>query len=188
VKVLVTGFGPFGNIVDNPTTRLTKVFDGERIAGRDVVGLALPTSFARAPELLAEKLASEKFDALLMLGVAEAAHAVRIERFARRRRTARMPDVDGAMPAVLDGPEVLPVTVDVDALDRALEGFGAELSDDAGAYVCNHTLYAMLGSARGVRIGFLHLPPDERTLKTIPANAFRIETLAEAVAAAISVV
>jgi len=188
VKILLTGFGPFGSVVDNPTARLAKVFDGETVADRQIVGVPLPTSFARAPRLIAETLAGDKFDAVLMLGVAVSAHALRIERFARRRSAVRGEDVDGALPGPLSGPEVLPVTIDVDAMEEALTLVGCEVSDDAGSYVCNHTLYSTLSSARGPRVGFLHVPPDDRTLAAIPANAFRIETLARAVQAALSVV
>jgi pyroglutamyl-peptidase len=190
VKVLLTGFGPFGNVVDNPTSRLARVFDATSTADREVVGLSLPTSFARAPRLIAERLAADRFDALLMLGVAASAHTVRIERFARRVAKVRMPDVDDAIAGAMEGPEVLPVTIDVDAMEDALSFLEPEVSDDAGTYVCNHTLYSTLAShdRRGLRIGFLHLPPDEQTLATIPANAFRLETLARAVQAALSVV
>ena len=188
MKVLVTGFGPFGNVVDNPTARLAVVFDGLRSGDREIVGLALPTSFSRAPKLVAERLAADRFDAVLMLGVAESAPTVRIEQFARRITKVRMPDVDGAVPDRIDGPEVLPVTANVDALEDALEEFAPDLSDDAGTYVCNHTLYHTLATTKSVRIGFLHLPPDDRTLKAIPANAFRIETLARIVEAAINAI
>ncbi len=188
MKILLTGFGPFGDVVDNPTSRLAARFDGKRFAERDIVGLSLPTSFARAPAMIAERLAAERFDAVLMLGVVASAHAIRVERFARRVTKVRMPDVDGALVDAVDGPEVLPVTIDVDTVMTALDAFEPELSDDAGAYVCNHTLYATLARVRGVRVGFLHLPPDEQTLGAIPANAFRAETLARAVELSLSVV
>lgn len=188
MKVLLTGFGPFGSVVDNPTARLAAHFDGKRFAEREIVGLQLPTSFSRAPAMIAERLSREAFDAVLMLGVAASAHAIRVEQFARRVTRVRGTDVDGALAEALDGPEVLPVTIDAEQMVAALEPFDAELSDDAGAYVCNHTLYATLARVRGVRVGFVHLPPDERTLVEVPANAFRSETLMRAVELSLSVV
>jgi pyrrolidone-carboxylate peptidase len=41
-------------------------------------------------------------------------------------------------------------------------GLDAELSDDAGDYICNETLYLALGSDVP-RVGFIHVPmPSER--------------------------
>jgi pyrrolidone-carboxylate peptidase len=49
-------------------------------------------------------------------------------------------------------------------------GLDAELSDDAGDYICNHTLYLSLGSSVP-SVGFIHLPtPDEQMTLTAMQN------------------
>lgn len=189
MRVLLTGFGPFGEVVSNPTERLTRHF-----AGR-VDTLALPTSFARAARGLREALrhrVGPELDVVLMLGVAESAEAVHVETVGRNRDDARIADVDGAQPRgaiVDDGPEVLPVTIDVARVHRSLvaAGVAARLSDSAGAYVCNHLLYSTLLHLRDTRTraGFLHLPPDRDT--HAPQRAARtFDELVTAVDAALS--
>lgn len=179
MRVLLTGFGPFGEVVSNPT---------ERIA-RALGGVVLPTSFARAETMLFERLSGH--DAVLMLGVAETSEHVRIELVGRNHDQARIPDVDGAQPVgaiVEDGPEVLPVTLDVAAVEGAIAdtGLRPQRSDSAGAYVCNHLLYRVLHRLQGTstRAGFLHLPADRHTHGT-PRNDRSLDPLCAAVEAAL---
>ncbi len=161
MRLLLTGFGPFGSIVDNPTERLARHFHGRTIEDRAITGVVLPTSFARATATLAPLLAEH--DAALMLGVAETAEVLRLETVGRNADDARMPDVDGAQPVgpIADGPSTLPVTIEI---ERIAHGWDAAriayaVSDSAGAYVCNHTLYQALRAGRaGRRVGFIHVP------------------------------
>lgn len=179
MRVLLTGFGPFGDVVSNPT---------ERIA-RALGGVVLPTSFVRAEATLFEHFVQH--DAVLMLGVAETSVAVRIELVGRNHDQARIPDVDGAQPVgaiVEGGPEVLPVTVDVAALERAITDVAERVdrSDSAGAYVCNHLLYRVLHRLQGTdtRVGFLHLPADHLTHAS-PRTERSLDPLRAAVEAAL---
>lgn len=161
MKVLLTGFGPFGAVVDNPTERLARRFDGARIGDREVEGLALPTSFLRAKSLLRDHVTDHAL--VLMLGVAGGTREIRVERFGRNADDAFIADIDGAEPhgPIGDGPDVLPVSIDVHAVLGALlrAEIPAVLSDSAGSYVCNHVLYSTLAEVDVPRIGFLHVPP-----------------------------
>jgi pyroglutamyl-peptidase len=163
VKVLLTGFGPFGNVAENPTERLARHFDGARIGDRLVEGLPLPTSFSRAKVLLRERVTDHEL--VLMLGVAESEKVIRIETVGRNCDDARIADIDGASPSgrIDEGPEVLPVSVDTHAILAALQraDIPARLSDTAGSYVCNHVLYATLATVDVPRIGFIHVPPAD---------------------------
>lgn len=180
MRVLLTGFGPFGEVVSNPTERLARRFGG----------LVLPTSFARAPHLLSENLAGRDF--LLMLGVAESAEEFRVETLGRNLDEARIADVDGAQPRgiIVEGaPEVLPVTVDAARMCAAITATGspASLSLSAGAYVCNHVLFSTLHALSGapLRAGFLHVPADRETHAT-PRTERSFDVLVAAVEAALS--
>jgi pyroglutamyl-peptidase len=120
-------------------------------------------SFAHA--LAKERLCTGKHELVLMLGVAEGTSEIRVERFGRNVDDARIADVDGAEPhgAIADGPDVLPVSIDVNAVLHALlrAEIPAVVSESAGSYVCNHVLYATLAAVEVPRIGFLHVPPLE---------------------------
>lgn len=196
-RVLVTGFGPFGDVIENPTESIARALDGARVAGRTIEALALPTSFARAKRLVTARLDAEPFEAVLMLGVAESARAFHVETAGKNEDRARIPDVDDAQPngsIDLDAPDALPVTIDVEAVCAALadEDHPVERSDSAGAYVCNHVLFTTLlhlqrrGSS--TRAGFLHVPPCPRTHAVARPHAVALEAQVAAVLAALRVV
>jgi len=154
--ILVTGFGPFGPVVDNPAARLARAVHGRRTGGETVVGLVIPTSFARGPAatIAAARLVGPRF--VIGIGVATTRSGVEVERRAVATGDGRTPDVDGATLDRLDGPDVVASTLDPERLAAVL---GADLSDDAGRYVCNAWLY-QVARALDVPVGFVHVPSD----------------------------
>ncbi len=188
MRVLLTGFGSFGDVLDNPTARLALRFDGAVLrTSSDVIevrGLSLPTSFARAKELV---LAARDVDAIVMLGVAESASELRVELRGMNCDEARIADVDGATPRAkiaAGAPDALSTTIDAEGLVFAIAASGApvRVSQSAGAYVCNHTLFEVL--RRGtLPTAFVHLPPDPETTRVPRENAVRFVVLERAVAA-----
>jgi pyroglutamyl-peptidase len=130
--------------------------------------LVLPVEFKTAfPQLLA---AVEAFRPQVVLSLGEAdVQYLKVEERARNYDSAVAPDNDGWSfrgPVVVGGPQFLPVQFPVAAvLSRlAAESIPARRSRDAGAFVCNHTLYRLLHWAAGhpeqapSQIGFIHLP------------------------------
>lgn len=182
MRVLVTGFGPFGRVEDNPSARLATA----AATRTGAEALVLPTSFARAPAALRDA-ARRGFDAMLLLGVAETESELRVETCGHNVVAARIADVDGAQPSgalVPGAAEVLPVTLSPTRLLAALAA-PAHLSDTAGAYVCNALLFHALHERLAPAIGFLHVPPDERTFAAATPNAVPFEAQLAAVARAI---
>jgi hypothetical protein len=82
-----------------------------------------------------------------------------------RRTTTQRPRPGSAIDPA--GPLALRSTLPVDAIVAALEaeGIPAEVSRDAGGYLCNHVFYVLLQSGR--RGGFVHVPP----LDVLPLDA-----------------
>ncbi len=167
--VLVTGFGPFPGVPVNATMRLLPEL--ARAAERQFpdVHLAaevLPTEWLAAPRRLERLLAELAPDFALHFGVSSRARGFEIERRARNVCAAQ-PDAAGLPPAggrLSDGgAEHLHASVPVAHIVERLRrrGIPAFVSRDAGAYLCNATLYHSLSSGRqapGRRIGFVHLP------------------------------
>ena len=153
--VLVTGFGPFPGVPTNPTDALVREVDGAVVSGVPVVGRVLPTSFVRGPD--GAIAAARELGARLVvgLGVAVSRTAVCVERVGVWVGEGRA-DVDGSVATCLEGPETVLASLDVHRLASAL---GAELSDDAGRYVCNAWLYRVTRSL-DVPVGFVHIPPS----------------------------
>lgn len=162
-SVLLTGFGPFPGVPENPSAALVRALDGRRVRGVVLRGLVLPVSYARGPALALAVAHATGAAAVIGFGVSGRASGLEVERRAVRAAHPDLPDVDGVTLAELGpGPETTPATLDADALARAL---GAVRSDDAGRYVCNAWLYRV-SRALPVPVGFVHVPtagadPDE---------------------------
>jgi len=178
MKTLLTGFGPFGAVVSNPTQRLVEHYSSD-VDGRspvaDVDSLLLPTSFSRAPRILLHALAGARYDRVVMLGVAANTPHFRVECFAHNVDEGGAYDVDGFAPPVRRiasaSPHRLQVTIDPTDWLHALSAIDVPvaLSESAGGFLCNHALFHALRFSRGrtTQIGFLHVPADEHTGVTI---------------------
>ena len=162
--VLVTGFMPFGGEEMNPTELLLKSLP-DAISGYAVKKLLLPVEFGRAAQLACAEYDRLSPAAVIMLGQAGGRSAITPETTAKNVMDASIPDNAGFMPKALPiipgGAERLYSTFPAEAIRDAILTLGipCELSDNAGAYVCNSLLYGMLAhSAGNVPAGFIHVP------------------------------
>lgn len=154
--ILLTGFGPFLDVLDNPSGRLVEALDGDVVDGVPVVGEVIPVTYARGPSIAIER--ARQLDARLVIGfgVASNRRGVWVES-SGRRVCGGSPDTDGVVLDELgDGPDRVAASVDVQRLADAL---GAEISEDAGGYVCNAWAWTV-PQALGVPAVFVHLPTD----------------------------
>lgn len=170
-RLLVTGFGPFPGITDNPSGRFAREIDGARVAGVAIVGRVVPVEWGRAWPAIVAHLDALRPDALLMLGVARDRAQVEVELWGRNRNHP-VPDAADALPpeALIspDGPAARPSRLPVEAL----MGPGVGRSTDAGGYLCNHVLYRALESGPPC-CGFVHVPAFET-----PATRQLVDALA----------
>jgi pyroglutamyl-peptidase len=175
MRVLMTGFGPFGDVSNNPSGRIVEQFAMQGLPGHELVTRVLPVSFERSQQEIEDLLRSTAFDVALLLGLAAKEGMIRLEQYGRNLDRARIPDCDGSQPQespiCREGPDVYLTDIPLEPLVAALEagGIPARISDDAGGYVCNHTYYTALrildhGSS-DTRCLFLHVPPDETTFE-----------------------
>jgi pyroglutamyl-peptidase len=131
--------------------------------------VALGTEYRESWEALEELYAAFAPDVVVHFGFAAQSEAIRLECVARNRASPGKPDARGKHPPPLlvdGGPETLASTLPAEAILAALTdaGFPAALSDDAGDYVCNATLYRSLHVAPPTRrVGFVHVPPERRS-------------------------
>jgi len=152
-RMLVTGFEPFGENDVNPSALIAETFDG----------VVLPVSYERAGDELRRAVDERRPDLVVCFGLAADRTAITVERYAHNLDEASTTDNEGAAgsgrPIDAAGPLALASTLPVDEIVAALraEEIPAEVSRDAGGYLCNHVLYALL--RRGTQGGFVHLPP-----------------------------
>lgn len=149
MRILVTGFGPFGPHDQNPSEELARTC-GERFE-------ILPVSYQKISDWL-ETLDADSFDVWLMLGVHGGDDGFRIEMLGRNLAGDK-PDIDGC--TCPDGhvckgaPETISATL---WTERVMADCRHALSNDAGSYLCNFLLYSGLHRFPTKRIGFLHVP------------------------------
>jgi len=195
MKILFTGFEPFGGETVNPAWQAVSALPDE-IAGAAIVKRELPTEFGRAGALLADILERERPDAALLVGQAGGRAAVTVERVAINLRDARIPDNAGFRPedepVVPGGETAYFSTVPVKAIVRAIAeaGVPAAVSDTAGTFVCNELLYTLLRLCRGrfpgTAGGFIHVPysPAQLAGKPDGTPSMEISRMTDALAAA----
>jgi pyroglutamyl-peptidase len=156
--VLVTGFGPFPGVSDNPTIALVRALDGRVVDGVRFVAAELPVSYRRGPEVALASIQAERADAVLGFGVATRIDTLQVETRGRWVPEGSV-DIEGQTATLLDGDladgdACVPATWPPGPLADAL---GASTSDDAGSYVCNAWLYQVAAKAK-VPAGFVHVP------------------------------
>lgn len=174
LRCLLTGFGPFPGVEDNPTARLARSLDAQvlRAPGVQVSICAevWPVDAQALPGLLDEALERWAPQLVVHLGVASEAVRPRLEHKAWNRLEFRVPDVAGWQPqaqvisAGLEPDAPLQTPADLQDLQRdlALAGHTVDLSDDPGRYVCNLCAFLSLQRAveRGMASLFVHVPPS----------------------------
>ena len=190
-KLLITGFDPFGGATVNPAWEAVKQLP-DTVGEYMLCKLEIPTVFGLAAERVLQQAQSFRPDVILCIGQAGGRAAVTPERIAVNIRDAKITDNAGNRPVgervAEDGPAAYFATVPVTEMAAAMEkaGIPAMVSNSAGAFVCNDTLYCLLHhyADTDVRVGFIHVPwlPEQSTpslplVKTIQALEAAITAL-----------
>ena len=167
MKILVTGFDPFGGETVNPALESVKSLPSE-IHGAEVHWVAIPTVFYQSAEALEAEINRYHPDAVLCIGQAGGRASLTPERVAINQDDARIPDNQGNQPIDtpirLDGQAAYFSTLPIKAMVQAIkeEGLPATVSNTAGTFVCNHLMYQSLYLADKkfphMRAGFMHIP------------------------------
>lgn len=167
MKILVTGFEPFGGETINPASQVLQNLP-QTLAGEEILTLQVPTVFHLSAQVLEEALHRYQPDALLCLGQAGGRRDLTLERVGINLDDASLADNQGQQP--IDQPiradgqpayfSNLPIKRMVAAIREA--GLPASVSNTAGTFVCNHLLYQGLYLADKkfpqLHVGFMHLP------------------------------
>ena len=164
-RLLITGFDPFGGEKINPAWEAVKQLP-DRVGEYDLCKLEIPTVFGEAARRVLEAAEGFRPDVVLCIGQAGGRAAVTPERIAVNIRDAKIADNAGNVPVGEfvdpDGPAAMFTTVPVMKMAEAIcaAGLPGAVSNSAGAFVCNDTLYLLLRHYEGtaVRVGFVHVP------------------------------
>ena len=197
MKLLLTGFEPFGGSDINPSEQVVTSLAKSGLKGIDLHTAVLPVDNKTGPAKLIEAVEETQPDAVVCLGEARGRMAICLERVAVNLLDYRIEDNAGNLiqdqPIVPDGPAAyfctLPVRKMVEAAQKA--GIPARLSLSAGAFLCNQVTYALLHhldtKGKAIPAGFIHLPslPEQIANEQPLKPSMNLETLVKGVKAAI---
>ena len=167
MKILVTGFDPFGGEKVNPALEAVKSLPSV-IHGAEIRWVEIPTVFYKSAEVLEAEIVRYQPDVVLCIGQAGGRASLTPERVAINQDDGRIPDNQGNQPIDtpirLDGEAAYFSTLPIKAMVQAIkeEGLPATVSNTAGTFVCNHLMYQALYLADkkfpNMRAGFMHIP------------------------------
>lgn len=195
MKVLITGFDPFGGEKINPAWEAVKGIK-DIIEGAKIIKLEIPTVFNKSIEKVKEAMELEKPDIVLCIGQAGGRYDITIERVAINVDDARIEDNEKNQPIDIpvfeDGENAYFSNLPIKAMVEEIKGQGipASISNSAGTFVCNHIMYGVLyhinKTYKNMRGGFIHVPfINEQVLDKKNQPYMPVEHISKALEAAI---
>ena len=168
MKVLITGFEPFGESSINPSQILVEGAPAAFPNGIEIVKAILPVERVAGSEVLIDALLRHQPDAAICFGLAVGRPVISLERVAVNLMDYRIPDNAGETVQdqliAPEGPAAYFSRLPLAAMHAALQAnaIPAELSLTAGAYLCNQIFYTLMHHLathqREIPAGFIHLP------------------------------
>lgn len=190
MKIMITGFDPFGGEAVNPAYEAVKLLPS-KIGGAQIIKLEVPTVFGKAGEVLEAGIKEHHPDAVVCVGQAGGRSGICVEKVAINFQDARIPDNEGAQPVDQaikeDGQTAYFATIPVKAMVAKMRenGIPAFVSYTAGTFVCNELMYALLylidKKYPDLRGGFIHVPfsMGQTVEKPIGTPAMSLESIAK---------
>lgn len=167
MKVLVTGFDPFGGDKINPAIEAVKKLP-DQIKGAEIIKLEIPTVFNKSAKVVKQAIEEYQPDYVLNVGQAGGRSALTPERVAININDGRIPDNEGYQPLgepiQEDGTTAYFTQLPIKAMVKAIRevGIPADISNTAGTYVCNHIMYQVqymrAKEFSNLKAGFIHIP------------------------------
>ena len=198
MKILVTGFDPFGGEKINPAIESVKRLP-DKILDAEIIKLEIPTVIGKSVDKIREKIKEVEPDVVLSIGQAGGRPDITVERVGINCDDCRIKDNEGNQPmevkVVEDGPAAYFATIPIKAMvEHIKEGkIPASVSNTAGTFICNHVLYGVCHIKAteypNMRTGFIHIPflPEQVTdKKNMPSMA--LETIVKGLELAIEAI
>ena len=127
MKVLVTGFDPFGGDKVNPAYEAVKKMPDE-IAGAQIIKVEVPTVFAKSSQVVEKAIEEHQPEIVICVGQAGGRSAVSFERVAINLAEARIADNEGNQPFDTalepDGPAAYFTSLPIKAMTKNVHEHG----------------------------------------------------------------
>ena len=167
--ILLSGYGPFAGVPDNPSWAAVAPLHEEIIGGYDVRTMELTVTWDGAWE--AYEMEYERLRPAIAIGSGVAMGELVIRLESRATNYAQGEDVDGIIKnaPIEAGGEALGTGLPLADLLALLEGQGypVAISDNAGTYLCNYLFYNLMSHLDQERPednilgGFVHVPGED---------------------------
>jgi pyroglutamyl-peptidase len=200
MKVLLTGFGGWGGDSVNPAYKLIQFFADKRIDDAQIITRELPIDTRKTSSYLVDLLEEVHPDIYIGIGSAPGRSIISLERIAINVLDFPIPDNEGNQPIdepiYHEGPVAYYSTLPIKSIVHELRenGVPAKVSNTAGTYICNQTMYTGLYYAakknHALKAGFIHVPilPEQKDslLQGVPSVSFDIQAKAMELAIKVS--
>lgn len=167
MKILLTGFDPFGGEKINPAQEAVNMVS-DNINGAEVIKLIIPTVYEKSLKVIEEAIIKHKPDVVISIGQAGGRYDITPERVAININDFRIKDNEGNQPIDevirADGDAAYFSNLPLKAIVKHLNenGIPSTLSNTAGTFVCNHVMYGVLYMINkkypNIKGGFVHIP------------------------------
>lgn len=187
-KLILTGFGAFPGVPDNPTQRLVEHLRQLPALLPRGTDLHLLDVDYRSVGAQIDALLHNPPHALVLTGYSNLATSITLEARAHGICAPDKPDATGHVPRVAAAePPALHTRIDLDALRSALEAeeLPITISHDAGQYLCNfsyrHALQRVEQHGLSTHVLFVHLPAlSDTPLAADAAASLPLDSMARA--------
>ncbi|MCM3519040.1 pyroglutamyl-peptidase I [Staphylococcus xylosus] len=198
MRILITGFDPFGGEEINPALEAVKLLP-DNIEGHTIDKLEIPTVFHKSKHVLEVRMKQYDYDIVLAIGQAGGRFELTPERVGINVDDARIADNEGQQPIdeciQQDGAAAYFSNLPVKRMTEAIKANGvpARLSNTAGTFVCNHILY-QLGYLHAtqfprIKFGFIHVPfIPEQVVDKPEKPSMSVETIRKGLNAALEAI
>ncbi|MBT2679669.1 pyroglutamyl-peptidase I [Bacillus sp. ISL-35] len=190
MKILISGFEPFGKMSINPTEKLLSEAEKFLMENVEIETILLPVNYDECAEELIKKIEETQPDVVISCGLAAGRTAITPERIGINIKDTGSgdpyPDNRGNIPTdeAIDeeGPDGLFSTLPNRLIEKNLKELQipASISNSAGTFICNNTLYAVLNHIHKnnlpIKAGFIHFPASTEmsarnpSLPSLPQN------------------
>lgn len=167
MKILVTGFDPFGGEKINPAIESVKKLP-DTILNAEIIKLEIPTVYMKSLEVIDEAIKKHNPDVILSIGQAGGRPDITVERVGINLDDYRIKDNEGNQPIdktiFEDGKLAYFASIPIKAIVEHIKknNIPASISNTAGTFVCNHVLYGVLylidKKYPSKKSGFIHIP------------------------------
>lgn len=180
MKLLLTGYEPFGGETINPSYEAVKAFKNKTIKGIDVLVEEMPVAWGKIDEQFEKAVAKHNPDYIICVGQAGGRNAVGIERVAVNCANGKDNEDVLREEQIIrkDGPEAYFSTLPISKMNKLVKESKVPcyISNSAGLYLCNYIFYIARHYVEqnnlNIPVGFIHIPyiPEQVAIKERPQN------------------